>query len=185
MRHQYPVSCQTGFTLPEILLTMIIASILLMLSAQSSFGRIQKTAIQTDIHLLQQHLNLARLSAVNRGTNIIVCPSSNSTQCNSEPNWHLGWIIFTDQNQNRQYDDNEEIIRIKNQSRKNIQITSSQFRPLVVFSASGFSIGTNLTISACDTTHQASPLHLVMSLSGRSRITKISPTENAQICAIH
>ena len=45
-------------------------------------------------------IQLARSEALKRGTNMVVCASSNQTTCTGKDTWADGWILFSDLNLN-------------------------------------------------------------------------------------
>ncbi len=117
-----------GFTLLELLITITIISIL------ASLG-IPSIKIFYDKHLLHTHTNeivfdlhIARSEAIKNRTETTLCKSSEFAACDNKREWHEGWIIFSDTNQNRQFDDNEKLIRHRPPSHPSITINYSGFR---------------------------------------------------------
>ena len=94
------ISTQTGFTLYELLTTLLIVGIVLSLgipNMQSFRENSRMTAVANDLH---STFHLARSEASRSKTNITICASANSMAavptCGGE--LEAGWIIFEDRN---------------------------------------------------------------------------------------
>ena len=87
-----------GFTLTEMLVTIIIMAILLAIAAPSYISTISSTRMSGEINTLQEDLNFARSEAVKRGLKIDVCPPTtpNGTTCaTTNPlDWSSGWVVL-------------------------------------------------------------------------------------------
>ncbi len=107
----------TGFTLIEIIITVLIAAILLavaipsfrILSDEITFNSIQQKLILD--------ISFSRNEAINQGGNIVMCASSDFNRCSANAsNWSSGWIIFVDDNNNASFNTGtDELIRISEQ----------------------------------------------------------------------
>ena len=94
------ISTQTGFTLYELLTTLLIVGVVLSLgipNMQSFRQNSRMTAVANDLH---SSFHLARSEASRSKTNITICASANSMAaaptCGGE--LEAGWIIFEDRN---------------------------------------------------------------------------------------
>jgi len=83
-----------GFTLVELLMTMVIAGILLALAAPSFHSFIQNNRISSQANELLTTLATARSEAIKRKQSVIVCSSSDGSTCTGS--WNEGWIVFAD-----------------------------------------------------------------------------------------
>lgn len=100
---------QTGFTLPELLMTIAIAGILLGVGIPSFNHLAQINRQAADGLLLTQHLRLARSEAIKRGQDVVFCPSDpivmpGQTACTDSP-WSKGYVMFVDINMSGSLDD--------------------------------------------------------------------------------
>ncbi len=104
---------QTGFTLYELLTTMLIVGVVLAIGVpnmQSFRQNGRMTATANDLH---SSFHLARSEAARAKTNITICASANSMlpnpTCGGE--FEAGWVVFEDRNADITIDVGEPIIR--------------------------------------------------------------------------
>lgn len=98
-----------GFTLIELMITLVVAA-LLMVWAVPSFERfIDRTTLTSETNNWVGVLNYARNEAITRGQRVTVCRSQNPDACDgsadcscgvteapgSPPNYNTGYLIFT------------------------------------------------------------------------------------------
>jgi type IV fimbrial biogenesis protein FimT len=95
----------SGFTLAELMITIVIAAILVSLAIPSFTTMIRNNRTTTQINTLLTDLNLARSEASKRGARVSVCSSTNLTSCAGNTNWATGWIVFIDQDNNGSFSD--------------------------------------------------------------------------------
>lgn len=101
-----------GYTLIELLITLAVFSIL-ALNVFPNFSALlaqERSIVLTNN--LAGALAFARSEAVTKQMTIITCQSNNGSECNRSENWHNGWIIFADKNQNKQREPEETLLRV-------------------------------------------------------------------------
>jgi len=87
---------QSGFTLIELMVTLIIAGILYAVAGPSISNVVsEKQSVATTNELLAA-LHIARSEAVKLNQRVTICESSNGTSCSSTGEWENGWIVFID-----------------------------------------------------------------------------------------
>lgn len=86
---------QRGFTLVELMITLVVLAIVIGLAAPSMLDLIRSNRIETASNELVSAFNYARVEAVKRGQRVSACPSTNGTSCSGTA-WQNGWIVFVD-----------------------------------------------------------------------------------------
>ena len=104
---------QTGFTLYELLTTMLIVGVILAIGVpnmQSFRQNSRMTAAANDLH---SSFHLARSEASRAKTNITICASADSMAANPTCGGELeaGWIVFEDTNGDITADVGEPVLR--------------------------------------------------------------------------
>lgn len=91
-----------GFTLVELMITLVIAVILLTIAVPSFITTIQNNRATAQANELVTALNLARSEAAKRGDSVSVCRSSDNASCSG--GWSDGWMVFQDVNDDGNFD---------------------------------------------------------------------------------
>ena len=105
-----PVYCR-GVTLIELMVALIVAAILLGVGMPSFVDFIRDNQTVSETNKLIRDLNYARSEAVQRGITVSLCRSNTGTGCTAT-NWQDGWIVFTDENDNRAVDGADEVLQV-------------------------------------------------------------------------
>jgi type IV fimbrial biogenesis protein FimT len=90
-----------GFTLLELIVTVLMLSILLGIAAPNVYSLIENNRATAAANKLVASLNGARTNAVSRRRNVTVCTSGNGATCRTGAdadykNWHGGWLTKLD-----------------------------------------------------------------------------------------
>ena len=91
---------ENGFTLVELLITIVIVTTLLAMGVPSLKDFLKNNRLGAQSNALVTALQVARSEAVKRGTDTVICASSNQTACTGNGDWDKGWIVFSDLNLN-------------------------------------------------------------------------------------
>ena len=83
---------QTGFTLIELMMALIISAIRATLAVPSFNDMIRKNRLAAMTNDFVSTLNYARSEAVKRGAGVIVCSSNDQAGCTNTA-WKDGWIV--------------------------------------------------------------------------------------------
>lgn len=86
----------TGFTLIELMMTVVILSILVSLAVPAFNDTLRTNRLAAQSNDLITAVNLARAEAVKRRTTVTICSSNNQQSCTAS-NWRDGWIVRNDQ----------------------------------------------------------------------------------------
>ncbi len=96
---------EPGFTLVELLITIVVVSILLAAGAPSIKDFIKNNRVTGQINGHVSVIQQARSEALKRGTNMVVCASDDQATCTHDKDtWADGWILFSDLNLNNDPD---------------------------------------------------------------------------------
>jgi type IV fimbrial biogenesis protein FimT len=127
-----------GFTLIELMVTLVIAAILMMVAVPSFVSFQKNTELTSAANSLLAAINAARGEAMKRGMSVIVVPTGNGSD------WKTGWVVVVDKNTPRTYtatEDNTVLTQAKVPSGISITVNgiASVSEPYILFDASGFS----------------------------------------------
>lgn len=172
-----------GFTLLELLVTLAI--IALTLVAAPSLARVvQQQRVHSEINNLFAHIYLARSETIKRGVNVVLCRSRDGQRCSSEAQWHDGWIVFEDPNDNEQRDAGETIIRSQQALEPKLELRygTTTDRVYLRYTPDG-SAWPNATFTLCDRTGNSRPRAIIVHTTGRARIADRNSGGGALSCA--
>lgn len=85
---------QAGFTLIELIITLVVGSILLALAVPSFLNFQKDNRRITQLNELVSGMNMARSEAVKSNATVGFCPSANGTSCSAAGIYDNGWIVF-------------------------------------------------------------------------------------------
>ncbi|KAA9133572.1 prepilin-type N-terminal cleavage/methylation domain-containing protein [Marinihelvus fidelis] len=167
-----------GFSLLELVVVMGVAAILLGAGVPALRDYLMDLRMRAAVNALHADLAYARSRAVFTGINVVACPRSapTATECASLPEWHGGWIVFDDQNGDRERQASEPIGRQVTPF-DHLVIESAAARRRLRFLPTGTAPGSNATIRFCDTRGNPDARALALSNTGRlRRMTSSAPT---------
>lgn len=101
-----------GFTLVELIVTLVLAALVLTLGVPSFQEMIRDNRLVATVNELIGALNLARSEAIKRGVRVTLCKSADGAACTASGGYEQGWIVFVDPNDNAAVDADETIIRV-------------------------------------------------------------------------
>ncbi|WP_275097048.1 GspH/FimT family pseudopilin [Sedimenticola hydrogenitrophicus] len=164
-----------GVTLLELLTTLAIGSITLSLAVPAMATLTGNNARTGSINTLVSHIQLARSEAITRARRTILCPSLDGQTCYDSTTWNQGYILVEDSNNNKMVDPGDQLLRVFQGLDQRITIHSTVNRKRILFNSLGMSPGYNLTLSFCDQQQIAEPKAVIVSNTGRPRLSKTKP----------
>ncbi len=127
-----------GFTLIELMITLVIVAILLGIGLPSFTEIIRTNQTVTQTNKFTRDINYARSESVRRGVDVVVCKSSSGAGCTGGSSWEDGWIVFTDENGDNAVNGNDEILQIAEGLDANYTLgAGGNFASSIAFAASG------------------------------------------------
>jgi len=88
---------ENGFTLVELLITIVVLSILLTIGAPSFMEMIKNNRLTAQTNSLVAAIQATRNEAIKRGTGMVICSKDpDDIDCSGDNDWTTGWIVFSD-----------------------------------------------------------------------------------------
>ena len=162
-------SQQQGLTLPELLVSLAIVSILTAGAVSQFHELIQDNRIVAELNLFVTALQLARSEAVKHGRRVVLCPSMDKLKCGNSSAWSYGWMLFA--SDNRERDAGEALLQSGNPLGAGVILHASNYRKRIMYQPDGSSGGSNSSFTFCDARKAARPRVICLSNSGRPRLT--------------
>ena len=167
-----------GFTLVELMVTVVIVAILGGVIAPSFSTFIKDNRLSNQINTLIGAIHYSRGEAASRRTIITMCASSNGSNCNGTNSWESGWIIFSDGNNtgNAIIDGDDELILFQEALEGGNTLRESGFSfstGKLHFNANGFLYDSDPsagTMTLCDDRGSSEAKAIVVNISGTSRL---------------
>lgn len=88
MRHQH------GFTLIELIISLVLATVLVTLATPVLTGLQARRALDATVGTFFSDVVLARAEAIRRGNFVTICQSNTGLGCTDGDDWRFGWILF-------------------------------------------------------------------------------------------
>jgi type IV fimbrial biogenesis protein FimT len=137
--------------------------------------------MSTEINALFHAIHVARKESIMRRQVVSICPSLDGASCKPGKDWSAGWIMFNnrDKDEPPQIDAGEPLLQVHKTSEK-VKITANRLG----FTLRGTEMrATNGTIVVCDAASQVLPKALVISYTGRPRVTENNTGGQPYECA--
>lgn len=83
-----------GFTLIELMVTLVVVAILLATGIPSFASFIRNNRATAQANEFITAANIARTEAVKRGTFVTLCASTDGGTCSAAVNWATGWVLL-------------------------------------------------------------------------------------------
>lgn len=163
-----------GFTLVEMATTVCVAMLGLAIGLPSFAALARRERDTAVANQLASYMASARSTAVTYRKRVLVCPYDGLGGCRQDGEWTGGWVMFYDADGNREPDDPTDIMRLERPpADPQLRVLSSSGRPLVGFTPSGATTGSNLTVRIC----RGNILRrtVVVNMAGRARVEPTAP----------
>ncbi len=160
-----------GYSLYELIITIGMAALVMALGVPS-FGRmLADHRLKVEVDALFHAVHLARKESVVRRRAVTLCPSTDGQNCEAGFDWSDGWIMFVnlDRDSPAARDADEPVLQRFSVSLHNQVVTnrrSFSFRTTALRATNG-------TFIFCDKARRAAARALVVSYTGRPRVSRI------------
>lgn len=164
-----------GFTLIELMITIVIAAVLLVIAVPGFQDFIVNNRIVAQTNELVADLALARSEAIKRGAAVTVCAANDASGCDTAAgtNWTAGRLILVDANSNGTIDAGDVALRFSEAIRGNITLTVAGPDPdwRIQYLPSGIvDAGDDATFTLCQVNYNSSTV--AIGVTGRTTTTK-------------
>ena len=89
--------CQLGFTIIELMMTVVLLGVLMTLAAPNLTNLVREQRVKTATSDLYVSLIYARSESIKRNMYVAVCAkNSDGSGCGNTTDWSKGWIVFLD-----------------------------------------------------------------------------------------
>lgn len=162
-----------GFTLLELMITLSVASLLVVAATPTFRETIQESRMRAAVTNLEGALNLARMEAMRRNVSVTVCsvadPQAASPQdCKDDDSgWDTGWIVFADRNVDLDFDANDELIRVFPAPEAGLSVLQNGPQDHAQFKPTGTSHNAASSFLICDERGIGKARSLALSFIGR------------------
>jgi len=165
-----------GFSLVEMLITLAILGLLLAAAAPAFVSMARENRLASEINLLLADIHLARLEAIKRNQDVVLCRSADGRQCTPSSgmraDWSIGWIVYVNADQDKTRDADEPLLRAREGPRPGLRLHFNQWWR-VAYHPDGSA--KNGTFTLCDPRGAAHARALTLYYTGRPRITDERP----------
>jgi type IV fimbrial biogenesis protein FimT len=167
-------------TLPELLVTLAVAAILVVGGTELLPRVIQEGRMVTEVNHFTAALQLARSEAVKQDRRVVLCPSRDQTRCGNSADWPAGWLLFASDDRKR--DPDEPLLQAGSLMGTGIGMRSGNHRKRIVYYPDGSSGGSNTSFTFCDRRSRARPRVICLSNTGRPRLSYTACNQQAVQC---
>lgn len=185
-----PGNNNRGFTVPEIIITLGVISILLALGVPGLSSTIKNNRLAGTLNNMITDIHFARSEAVKRDVRVIMCrtrdPNRDIPVCNGDDkNWTSGYFIFADDGNyvNKTYDDGTDVLLRRGQAAASgvIMRTNAAWNHYLEFNPSGTTNENGYTaeMSICDDRGPEKGRHIFVAPSGIPKMY----ANNIETCA--
>ena len=169
-----------GYTLIELMLGLALVAMTLAWGVPS-FGTLLRDAARTrQVNQFLQAVYVARSESIKRNGVVSLCPTRNGATCSPGAQWQTGWLVFVnfDRDSPAARDAGEPLLRAYERWDTG-HITSN--RSTLSFRPFG-QMGVTATVTFCDDRGPKAARAVIISQTGRPRISSRSASGTALAC---
>ncbi len=169
-----------GYSLYELIITIGLVALVMSLGLPSFGSILANHRLKVEVDALFHAVHLARKESVVRRRAVTLCPSPDGQNCEPDFDWSEGWIMFVnlDRDSPAARDSDEPLLQrfygiLHNKVTANRR--SFSFRTTALRATNG-------TFIFCDKARRATARALIVSYTGRPRVSRIDRSGNPYQC---
>jgi len=158
-----------AFTLYELLVTLGLVAMLVSFGLPSFSAMAARSRQSVEINALFHAIHQARKESIMRRQVVTLCPSTDSQSCEPVTDWSTGWIMFNNRDRDSPpHVDPGEPVVLSHHVSDSVRVSGN--RRAFTLRAT-FLRATNGTLVVCDRAGRVRPKALIVSYTGRPRVT--------------
>ena len=163
-----------GFTLVELLVTLLVATLLLTLGVPAMRDFVLDGRIVAVANDYVTSINLARATAIKQQRNAQICVSTtwnnSPPTCTGGTNWTNGWVVWVDQDADTVLDANE-VLRVSETQTGGTSLNGAA-STLFQYDPTGF-VNAGDTVDICDGRAGETGRRITVAATGRVNMSRI------------
>lgn len=164
-----PHAPSQGLTLVELMVAVVVISLLLALAVPRWGAFVARNRVIAASNAFQGTLRLARTTAIERSTNVVVCASNASgTACGND--WTQGWLVFLDPKNNGLITDAQQRVRVQGALPGSLRFRTDPALLRFHFAGTGFPSNTTTFVLYSDPCQGQGARLIALSPSGKSSV---------------
>lgn len=162
-----------GFTLVELLVALGVVAILLSLALPSFARSLAQTRVADATSAIYGAAVFTRSEALKRRVRIVMCSSTDGSNCSAGSGWDAGWLIFEDRNDDGIHDAAEEVLAVQRAQNGVTATGNGPMRDYVSYVASGRTqqLGGGLLMGTLTVCSGDVGRAIIINHAGRPRVT--------------
>ncbi len=181
--YRFAVVRKSGFSLVELVTALAVSAILATLALPSGERLYRRHVVESSVNRLFASINHGRFEAIRSGQRTVLCPANgDGSACTGKTEWQRGWMLFVDANANRVLDAPDRLLRRDEGLPAGIMLNTTTGRTLLGYRPDGTPSWSNLTFTFCDPRGTAAPAAIMISMTGRARVSETNAAGEPLAC---
>lgn len=167
-----PENGANGYSIVELAVLLAVAGTLLTATVPSLMNLVREERMTTRINRLLSDVNLARLEAIKRNRDVVLCRSKDGRRCvrsdGAQADWSIGRIVYVNTNGDKDRDPGEPLLAVRPALPAGTTLRFNQWWR-VIFHGNGGAKNGSFTL--CDSHGGRHARSLILFYTGRPRVS--------------
>lgn len=163
---------RSGYSVVELAVLLAVAGTLLAAAAPSFMSMVHDERMTTQINLLLSDVNLARLEAIKRNQDVVLCRSAHGARCarssGARADWSGGWIVYVNSDGDKKRGASEPLLTARPALPEGMTLHFNQWWRVIYHGNGG---ARNGAFTLCDSRGAGHARTLILYYTGRPRIS--------------